>query len=291
MAHAQTPRRYRLGILGDPAGIWDGEVPRILEELGRLGYARGVRLEVHERNPLTVEEAEPFARQLVAIPVDVILTEGTTLTFVARRATQVIPIVTSVGFPVEAGFARTLKKPGGNVTGMSQNRAGLLRKQIELLRLLRPGITELAYLDEGVAKDVADAASEGGIRIRRVIAAEQGLEKSFEQLKAWHMDTAFSWRNFSPEQAAIAVRYRIALVSSRVSSVEAGALMGGESDGSGEYVRIASIIDKIFRGQKPGDIPFEVASRFITAVNAKTAKALGIPLTPEVRLRVDRVFE
>jgi putative ABC transport system substrate-binding protein len=299
LAHAQTPRRYRLGILGDPARIWDGDVPRILEELGRLGYARGVRLEVHERNTLTREEVEPFARQLVAIPVDVILTEGTNTTRAAQRATKVIPIVTTVGDPVAAGFARTLQHPRGNVTGMSENRLGLMRKQIELLRLLWPGIKEIAILGEQPHKGLVDAASEAGIRVRRlegregVLDQKAAFEKDCEQLKAWHIDTAvkLGWSAWEQEAAAIAIRHRIAFILGNIESVESGALMAAEPVDSGKSVRVAGIIDKIFRGRKPGDIPFDDAARFITAVNARTAAALGIRLTPEIRLRVDRVVE
>ena len=93
------------------------------------------------------------------------------------------------------------------------------------------------------------------------------------------------------EEATIAIRHRIALAGQEIYEVEAGALMAVASDGSGEYLRAAAIIDKIFRGEKAAEIPFDEASRFITAVNAKTAAALGIRLTPEVWLRVDRVFQ
>jgi putative ABC transport system substrate-binding protein len=291
IARAQVPRRYRLGIFGW-AGMWEGKLEGIIDELGRLGYARGVRLEVHERFPQAKKDLDELPRQLVAIPVDVILTEGSDLTRRLQQTTKVIPIVTTVGDAVAFGFARTLQKPGGNITGLSQNRAGHTRKLFELLRLLRPGITEMASLDGEPWKDLADAASEAGLRLRSVNVRELGgLEKTFEQLKVWHIDTAFSRSAFPPERAAIAVRYRIAIIANGVGSAEAGALVGSEHDGSGDYVRVASIIDKIFKGQKPADIPFEEASRFITAVNAKTAAALGMRLTPEVRLRVDRVFE
>lgn len=271
--------------------MWGGDLDRILAELARLGYTRGLRLEVQECYGTTEDEVARCVRQLVTVPVDVILTEGTGQTIIALDATKVIPIVTTVGDPVKSGFARTLKNPGGNVTGMSQNRAGLVRKVIELLRLMRPGITEVGVLGEG-GSVLDDAASETGIRLRKLAEPEQGLEKSLQKLKTWHIDTAF-WTSYgiSPQDAAIAIRYRIALIAISVQAVEVGALMAAEDSGSGDHVRVASIIDKIFKGQKAGEIPFEVAGRFITAVNAKTAAALGIRLVPEVRLRVDRVYE
>ena len=294
IAHAQAPRRHRLGIFGWGLrkDMWGGDLERILDELARLGYKRGVRLEVFERYAQSEEELDRFARELVAIPVDVILTEGTGQTFMALNATKVIPIVTTVGDPVESGFARTLRNPGGNVTGVSQNRARLVTKVIELLRLMRPGITEVGVLGEQPKGLALAATSVEGIRLHKLADPEKGLEKSLEKLKAWHIDTAFSsGYGIRSEEAAIAIRYRIALIGRYIGDVEAGALMAADTDGSGEYVRVAGIIDKIFRGQKPADIPFEIASRFVIAVNARTAAALGIPLTPEVLLRVDRVVE
>jgi putative tryptophan/tyrosine transport system substrate-binding protein len=304
IAHAQAPRRYRLGILsrGTRDEMFDGALPRILDELGRLGYARGVRLEVFERHgqidpavqvgPQSpeLEQMNRLARELVAIPVDVILTEGTSQTFAATNATRSIPIVTTVGDPVGFGFARTLKSPGGNVTGVSQNRDAVMKKQFELLRLVRPGITDLAVLHRVHYPALTNAAREAGIRVRELREPEEGFEKKLEKLKAWHINTAFVLDAITPQEAAIAIRHRIALIAQYVPDVETGALMGADSDSSGEYVRYASIIDKIFRGQKPADIPFEQAGRFVTAVNAKTAAALGVRLTPEILLRVDHVF-
>jgi putative ABC transport system substrate-binding protein len=297
-ARAQAPARRRLGLLGiEGSDLWGGDLPRIFEELARLGYPRGVRLEVLERYARTPEELDEFARQLAAIPVDVVLTEGTPSTLAAQRATKVIPIVTTVGDPLAAGFAKSLQNPGGNITGLSQSRAGLARKEIELLRLLRPRIAEMAILWEEplpgieiMIKPMAEAASEAGIRVRKLSHGEKGLAKRLEELKAWRIDTAFCMP-ITPKEARLAIRQRIAIVAAGVGPVETGALMGAENDGSEDYARVAAIIDKIFRGQKPADMPWEVASRFITAVNAKTAAALGIRLTPEVLLRVDRVIE
>src|SRR5439155_18959671 len=101
IARAQTPRRYRLGIFNwSRESLWDGGLPRILDELGGLGYARGVRLEVHERYVGKKEDIDLLPRELAAMPVDAILTEGTPLTLAAQRATGTIPIVTRVGDPV-----------------------------------------------------------------------------------------------------------------------------------------------------------------------------------------------
>jgi len=305
IARGQAPRPYRLGILSRDtrADMLGGQLLRILDELGRLGYAPGARLEVFERygqidpavqvGPGTpeLEQMRRLARELVAIPVDVILTEGTSQTFAARSATRSIPIVTTVGDPVGFGFARTLKNPGGNVTGMSQNRVPVMIKLFELLRLVRPGTTDLAVLHRLHFPALVDAAREAGIRVRELMDPKEGFEKMLEKLKAAHVDTAFVLDAITPQEAAIAIRHRIALIAQYVPDVERGALLGADSEPTAEdYLRFAAIIDKIFRGQKPADMPFDQAGRFVTAVNTKTAAALGIRLAPEVLLRVDQVF-
>ena len=296
---AQAPAKRRLGVLSitDEGSIWGVGLRRIVDELARLGYAPGVRLEVHQRYARTPEELDEFARQLATLPVDVFLCEGTPVTLAAQRATRTIPIVTTVGDPVAAGFAQSLHKPGGNITGMSQNRAGLAKKEVELLRLLRPNLAELPILWEEpypgiefLVKPIADAATEAGIRVRKQSHRENGLAKRFEELKARHIDTAYCML-ITPEEARIAIRHRIAAITSGLAPVEAGALMGAENDASEDYLRAAQLIDKILKGQRPADVPFELATRFRIGVNAKTAAALGIPLAPEVLLRVDRVFE
>jgi putative ABC transport system substrate-binding protein len=302
IARAQTPRRYRLGLFqrGGPENLFAGNLQLIFDELGRLGYVRSTRLEVHERFATKREEAEPFARELAAMPLDAILTEGVIFTLAAQGATRTMPIVTIVGDPVAEGFAKTLQKPGGNITGMAQNIAGRARKQIELLRLLRPRTVELAV--PSGAKDpsvvhfmdaMAEAAVEAGIRVRRFVRRfGDGVARMFEELERSRIDTVVLI-NITPEQAQIAIRHRIAVIGPDVGAVEKGGVLIGATSGlsPGDYVRVARIIDKIFTGQKPADIPFELDSRFIIAVNAKAAAALGIRLTPEVFLRVDRVFE
>ena len=297
-ALAQSPPRRRMGILGiqGPENLWGGDLPRILRELARLGHVPGTTLEIRERYAQTGAELDQFAREFAALPVDLIFTEGTSATLAAQRATKVIPIVTSVGDPVAAGFARSLPRPGGNITGMSQNRAGLARGLLQLLLLLRPRLAELAILaPEGVPgiellmKPMVDAASEAGIRVRKLLYAERGFEKRLAELKSARIDTAYCM-GLSPDDPAAAIRHRIAVVAPGIGDVERGALIGTENDNAEDFARIAPIIDKVLRGQHPADVPFEVAARFLTAVNAKTAAALGIRLTQEILLRVDRVI-
>jgi putative ABC transport system substrate-binding protein len=298
-ARAQTTRRYRLGVFGlnSRKVFWGGDLDRTLDELGRLGYQRGLRLEVFERFGQTEDELNRLANELVAIPVDVILVEGTFPTLAAQRATKAIPIVTTVGDPIASGFTRSLEKPSGNITGF-QNRAGP-EKEVELLRLLLPGAFRVAILwdesdrDAGdMAKWTAEGYSRAGFRVSKEPHGPGALGKKLEQLKGLHIDaaTAVTGTFMKPEDLAIAIQHHIAIIGAVMQDVEQGALFHVGEDGSDQYVRIAAIVDKIFKGQKLADIPFEQPSRFNITVNAKTAAALGIRLTPEILLRVDHVF-
>jgi putative ABC transport system substrate-binding protein len=300
VAHAQAPRKYRLGVFGlnSHEAFWAGDLDLILDELGRLGYQRGVRLEVFERFGRTEDELNRLAKELVAIPVGVFLIEGTIATLAAQRATKAIPIVAAVGDPVASGFARSLQKPSGNITGF-QNRSGL-EKEVELLCLLLPGASRVAIPwnesergAEDIAKRLAEAYSRAGFGVSKFPHAPGALGKKLEELKGPQIDAVHLAAEtlMKPEDLAIAIKHRIALIGKVTQDVERGALMCVDNDASGESVRVAAIIDKVFRGQKPADIPFEQPSRLYASVNAKTAAALGIRLTQEIRLRLDRVIE
>src|SRR3954470_2235093 len=140
---APEARKYRLGFLdiGDADTFFGGARKELLAALADLGYVAGRNLEVVEcYEKESPEKLFECGRKLAALDVDVIVTEGTTSTLAARKATRTIPIVTTVGDPVAAGFAASLRRPGGNITGLAQNRTEIARKQLELLRMMRPGI-------------------------------------------------------------------------------------------------------------------------------------------------------
>ena len=170
---------HRLGILGliGPQEFMDGGKAKVLAALADLGYVRGRNLEIDERYAQGREELlAQGAAQLAALKVDAILTEGTPATLFAQRATRTIPIVTSVGDPVAAGFARELARPGANVTGLSQSRTLLAAKQVEMLvEVVRP-LHEIAvlYYDLGSGDRPAGAWDRRGGSRRAHHAAAHG---------------------------------------------------------------------------------------------------------------------
>ena len=297
-AHAASPPVRRLGVLGlQPANEFLGaEWGKVLDALASLGYVAGKNLVLVERyQPQSVEDLERFAGELVDARVDAIVTEGTPATLAVQKATRTIPVVTSVADFVIAGFARDVRRPGGNITGLSQNRSGLAVKQVEMLRELRPRLATVAVLHQGspgvefVYRPFVDAARERAIATP-LMTYDGDLKMRFEELKRQRIDTVYLMGG-GANLLEFAARQGIAVMATGVQLVREGALVAMENDGTGDYRRIAELIDRIFRGGNPAEIPIEVATRYLTTINAKTAKVLGIQLTAALLLRVDQVIE
>ena len=301
-AFAQPPAaKRRLGILGigNPGGIFGGDQPRILAALADLGYVQGRNLEVIERWELeSPERLSANARELADLRVDAILTEGTTCTLAAQAATRTIPILTTVGDPVGAGFAKDLHRPAGNITGLSQNRGELARKQLELVRIMLPKIDAVAVVyeepfpgAEAIMRGFLEAAREASIKTVVLTYGSGGFGKILEEMRRRHIDAMFSL-GLPAQDIEAAIRARIAVFpAGGRADVEDGALAAVENDGADDYLAIARIIDKVFRGANPADIPFSIATRYLVTVNARNAARLGIPVSPELRLRANRVIE
>jgi putative ABC transport system substrate-binding protein len=298
---APEARKYRLGFLdiGDADTFFGGARKELLGALADFGYVVGRNLEVVEcYEKESPEKLFECGRKLAALGVDVIVTEGTPSTLAARNATRTIPIVTTVGDPVAAGFAASLRRPGGNITGLTQNRTEIARKQLELLRIMRPGIAAVAILWErpfpGVEilmKPAMEAAREASIATHEIVRDSADIAATLEQMRKLRIDCAFAIGGMERPALEAAVKAHVAIVSVGHEEVEQGALLAVEPDGSQSYAYAASTVDKLLRGATPGDIPFQSATRYLTTINARTAAALGIRLTPELRLRAERVIE
>jgi len=297
-ADAQAAQ-YRIGLLSvTPADqFFDGGRGKLLEALASLGFRTGENLVVEERYSRSAEELKRFAEELAALRPALIFTEGSIPTLALQKATRTVPIVTTVGDPVGAGFARTLQRPGGNITGLSQNRSGLAPKVLELLRLLRPNLRSVSSAypadvpgAELLVRSFTDAARRASMEVVELTYRGDELDKLFDELARRHVEAVYM-NDLRREAAAAAVRRRIALAVTGVPGVENGALLSVENDGSEDHLRMAAVMVKVLKGQRPADIPFDVANRFRSTMNAKTAVALGIRPPPEIALRIDRVIE
>jgi putative ABC transport system substrate-binding protein len=299
-AAGQSGRARRLALLGigTKDAFMGGDMLRVFNELGRLGYAVDRNLVVDEWYEVESPESLAFhARKMAAARPDAFLCEGSPPTLAAQAATRTIPIVTTVGDPVALGVAKTLQRPGGNVTGISQARTELARKQVDLLLMLRPDIRQVATAYEApypgadlLMRGFVEAARSAKLEVHSFTFQDGGGERLMEDLAKRQVPAVYML-GVSRRVATVAMRRRIALVAAGQQFVRNGALLSVEPDNSEDYLRIASILDKVLKGSPPGEIPFEVANRFFSTLNARTAESIGIRVTPEMRLRIDRVIE
>ena len=294
-AGAQQPpdRTRRIGILGDER--WP-PIDSLKQGLRKLGYVEGHNLEIVYRYAAGQAERYPdLAAELVALPVELIVTLGTPASVAAKRATEAIPIVVQTGDPVAAGLVRDLAHPGGNVTGFSGQATDAEGKRLGLLKELLPSLSRVAVLvnpANSLSAVFLDNARSGaialGLRLDPVEASSvPELERAFTALRS---EPARCCAGDRRPRAAVDGRTRIAefLMTNRLPSissyhehVQAGGLMAYAANYHATYRRnVALVIDKIFKGTKPGDLPVQQPTEFELILNLKTAKALDLTSRP-----------
>ena len=221
-----------------------------------------------------------------------------------KQATSVIPIVFATGSdPVAGGLVASLSRPGGNVTGLSNQSSDLAGKRIELLRDVLPNLRRLAILanvghrESVLEMDQVQAAVRSlGIEVAKLeVRRAEDISPAFESLKG-QADALYVVG--SALIAANRTRIITFALSARLPTsfhtrdyVEAGALMSYGPNFLDQFRRTAEIVDKILRGAKPADIPIEQPTKFDLVINLSTAKALGLTIPPTLLARADEVIE
>jgi putative ABC transport system substrate-binding protein len=300
---ANDPVR-RIGYLG--AGAPPGELAKRLAQLGWV-EGRNLRFEIRHAPPGSGSESMKVAAQeLVSLSPDVLVSYlDRTEALVA--ATKTIPIV--AGFhadPVGMGLAKSLRSPGGNVTGLSLGVRETTGARIGILRTMRPRLSRIAVMHgvqggermRRVAKSWEEDARPLGITFDYVPCATLAdAARGFDALGDPSTGAAFlilGGMTTMTLPAAIAKDIYPLAVKRRVAThgdVSAGALLFYGLTFSDDNGRMAAIIDKILRGAKPGDIPFELPDRPEFGLNRATAKAIGVDLAPEILLRVTEMID
>ncbi len=272
-----------------------------------LGYVEGKNIAIEYRYAEGKPDGLPaLAAELAGLNVDLILTTTLRASRVVLQTTSTIPIVgVGLGDFVDAGLVKSLARPGGNVTGLSNSAGpGMRGKQLELLKEAVPTISVVAMLwniDAGPLASVAleeakTVAKALGIQIRPYEIKSAGdIERAFDEVKKLRTNALLitggpvTTRN-SARIAELASKLRLPSMYNTRQFVEDGGLMAYGVNFGDIYRRAATYVDKILKGATPADLPVEQPKKFEFIINLKTAKQIGLTIPPNVLARADQVI-
>ena len=309
-ADAQQPKKLtRIGYISsrDPSHE-SGRAEGIRRALRELGYIEGQNIAIEYRYAEGKQDRySELAAELVRLKVDIIVAAGADrVVRAAKNATQTIPIVMTGGGldPVEAGFVKSLARPGGNITGMTNLGPELGGKRLELLEEAVPKVARVAVLYDPAADAVREvkevlpvAARALGLTIKSwEVRDADGFERVFAALSKGRPDGLYVHPGgpliFANVKriAGFALKSRLPSMYNNRSAVDAGGLMYYGADEADSYRRAATYVDKILKGAKPADLPVEQPTKFELIINLKAAKQIGLTIPASVLARADRVI-
>jgi putative ABC transport system substrate-binding protein len=284
----------------------DAYYEAFMQGMREHGYVEGQNLVLEWRFAEGNYERLPaLAADLVRIGVEAIVTHGTEGTLAAQRATSTIPIVTAaVGDPVARGFAVSLARPAKNITGLSSIVNDLAQKHVELLKVMLPGLSRVALLmNFGNANHTANlesaraAAKEAGILLMPVDArTPDQIERGFARMTQDGAEAVILASDpfFTGQRhqfARLAAAHRLPSMFPYREYVEAGGLMSYGPNVADSFQYAATFVDKILKGAKPGDLPFEQPTRYYLIINLQTARTLALTVPAMLLARADETFE
>jgi putative ABC transport system substrate-binding protein len=305
----QQAKVARIGFLyhgSRQSSLDTGRYQAFVQGMRELGYVEGTNFTVEARFADGKFERLPaLASELVRLKMDVIVATGTPTYRALQHATTTIPVVITVTFdPVGDGFAASMARPGGNITGLSISAADLGSKLLELLKAAVPKLSRVAVLvnPENPAHPprvirIMSAAQKVGIQ---VVLAEAGpvqeIEREFAMMAKERANAAIILADgfFLQESrpiAAQALKHRLPSISQLREYAEAGGLMSYGPNSVDNFRRAATYVDKILKGARPGDLPFEQPTRYQLVINHKTATALGLTIPQALLRQADEVIQ
>ena len=300
----RPPQMHRVAILTPSQTQWQ---PRIFRDtLTELGFREGVNLQINIVSAENQMERLPkLAEELVQATPDVIVAVNTPGTRAAAKSTDRIPIVSAVvADPVMLGFVKSLARPEGNITGIANMASDITSKRIALLKEVAPSAHRFALFmhpDETPVvslqlRDVEAAAAILGVEYRAFpMRTTEDLEVALRMAIEWnaHAVVRLAGQGFALGAATGRLATGLGLPSMLMqkSDVEAGGLMSYFADHREIWRRVATHVGRILKGAMPRDLPFELPTRFEFVINLKTAKALGLQVSPSLLARANEVIE
>jgi len=275
------------------------------QALHDLGWVEGQNLAFEIRSAdRDLDRLPALAAELVHSKVDLIVAGSLHEIRAAQHATRTIPIVMAgTGDPVGAGFATSLARPGGNITGLSTVQADLTGKWLELLKEAAPGVSRVAVLGDAASMvtralvgDQERVSRAFGVRLHMLeVADPSALEPAFAAITNAQVDAIMvlpSPRFHASHQRIVdlVTRSHLPAIYPARWYVEAGGLLSYDRSRAEGVRRLAIYIDKILKGTKPADLPVEQPTKFELVINLKTAQALGLTIPPTLLFQADEVI-
>jgi putative ABC transport system substrate-binding protein len=308
-ARAQQPERIRrIGVLVPAASstpAWQAFVGAFREGLQKLGWSEGRNVLIVERWGADAEKLRSHAADLVGLAPDVILAGAASATRPLQRETSIIPIVfANASDPVANGFVASVARPGGNITGFANYEPVIAVKWLELLKQIAPHVVRVAFIYDPAnpagaqyLHAIETAASSFGVRmVGTAVRTAEEIERAIDVLArepngglivAWGPTTI----SHQTLVIALAAHNRLPAVYPTREAAQAGGLTSYGVNTNELFRSAASYVDRILKGERPGDLPVQFATKFELVINLKTANSLGLDPPIQLLARTDEVIE
>jgi putative ABC transport system substrate-binding protein len=309
VTRAQQPdRTLRIGVLvpaveSDPA--YQARIAAFRESLQKLGWSEGGNVRFDYRwAGVDPERMRASAAELVSLAPDVLLSVSNQATAILSQQTRTIPIVFVANDPVETGLITSMAHPGGNMTGFTPFEVSLGGKWLQLLKEVTPRLARVAVLytpggagSLAMLRTIEEVGPSLGVETTSVPARdpaeiERAIDAFSREANGGLIVLTGPGTNANRELIiALAARHRLPAIYPSRDSVANGGLISYGADQVDQFRQAGSYVDRILKGEKPGDLPVQAATKFELIVNLKTAKALGLNIPESFLLRADELIE
>jgi putative tryptophan/tyrosine transport system substrate-binding protein len=302
LAQGAPARIRRIGFL-------NGDVPSLIDafrgEMRRLGHVEGQNVALDLRVSSVTTSFTAQATELAKSDVELVVAAALPQALAVRSANPAMPMViaTCPGM-ISNGFAKSLERPGGNVTGMEELPAGITAKRLSLLKTAAPSVSHVALLSttpgtgghEAQLADAEQVAPRIGVTVKAYRAATKPeLDAALVAIVKDRMNGLLNFQGglslaFRQDIVDFVAKHRLPAIYQATLFAEAGGLMAWAPDLEEPFRVAASLVDQILRGANPGDLPIRYPARYFLTIHATTAKNLGITLSPTLLAQADRIL-